>query len=1085
MTHKPEKRPETGFDPSPQTSQLRQDGLRGGADPVHTDPARAEIATHHLMDEARLVDGLVERTIFTGDERTRIAVLAGRLVEAARANRHQHGGVDAFMHEYGLSSEEGVILMCLAEALLRIPDKDTADALIAEKIGGGHWEKHLFRSDSLFVNASTFGLMITGRVVRLGRDKGTGPAAVLKRLVSRSGEPVIRQALRQAMRILGDSFVLGRTIEEALARAAPLEAKGYRYSFDMLGERARTDHDAERYLGRYMAAVEAVGKAHPARADLRPQELAARPSISVKLSALHPRFDPGKEERLMRELLPRLVDLAAAARSRGVALTIDAEEQDRLDLTLDLFAATFADPGLAGWPGLGLAVQAYGKRAIPVLRWLRRLAVEAGKPIPVRLVKGAYWDSEIKWAQERGLDDYPVLTRKAHTDVAWFACMRLLLAEPAAFVPQFATHNALSIAAVSVAAPPTAVFEFQRLHGMGEALYQEVVGDDATPGPACRVYAPVGPHEDLVAYLVRRLLENGANTSFVNRLADEEAQIAEIIRNPVAMVEAERQSGAPLRRLPRPTDIYLPDRRNSSGLALDQAAVRQRLLADLEAELQVAPFPVAPLIDGKVATETGPREAVLCPHDRRQRIGSVHGADASAVERAIAGAAKAAHAWDRLGGPARADLLDKAADLYELNRARLIAVMVREAGKTLENALGDVREAVDFLRYYASEARRLFSGPVSLKGPTGETNTIELRGRGPFACISPWNFPLAIFTGQVAAALAAGNPVLAKPAEQTPIVAFLAAQLLQEAGLPPGVLQLLPGDGSVGAALVKDPRVAGVAFTGSNATGWAIQQALAERRGAIVPFIAETGGLNAMIADSSALPEQAIRDAVRSAFDSAGQRCSAARLFFVQEDVAKPMIDMLVGAVEALDIGDPLDYATDIGPVIDQDAMDRLDAHKLRMQKQATELVDLPLPPDCEVGTYVTPAVFEIADAGLLKEEVFGPILHVVRFAGGHLDKVVAAINASGYGLTLGLHSRIGAVADYVAEHARVGNLYVNRNQIGAVVGVQPFGGEGLSGTGPKAGGPNYLARFATERVRATDITATGGNVALLGLGEA
>jgi len=1046
-------------------------------------PPRDEIATHHLTDEARLVGGLIERAIFTADERTRIANLAAKLVRAARANRHKHGGVDAFMNEYGLSSEEGVILMCLAEALLRIPDKATADALIAEKIGGGHWENHLGRSDSLFVNASTFGLMITGSVVRLGQDKGTGPAAILKRLVSRSGEPVIRQALRRAMRILGDSFVLGRSIGEALARAAPLEARGYRFSYDMLGERARTAEDAERYFSRYMAAVNAVGKAHPAGAGSGPHELPARPSISVKLSALHPRFDPGKEERLARELLPHLVELAAAARRYGVGLTVDAEEQDRLDLTLGLFAAAFADPALAAWPGLGLAVQAYGKRAIPVLRWLRGLAQQAGKPIPVRLVKGAYWDSEIKWAQERGLDDYPVLTRKAHTDVSWFACMRLLLSDPAAYLPQFATHNALSIAAVSVAAPSTRAFEFQRLHGMGEALYEEVVGDNGRPGAACRIYAPVGPHEDLVAYLVRRLLENGANTSFVNRLADEEAPIADIIKDPVATVEAESEPGAPPRRLARPQEIFAPERVNSRGMALDQSAVRQPLLAEIDAELETA-FSAAPLVDGKVVAGADPVDLVLCPHDRRQRIGTVRAADAAAIERAIEGARRAAHAWDRLGGPARAAVLDKAADLYERRRVRLMAVMVREAGKTLENALSDVREAVDFLRYYAAEARRLFAGPVALKGPTGETNTIELRGRGPFACISPWNFPLAIFTGQVAAALAAGNPVLAKPAEQTPIVAFLATQLLQEAGLPPGVLQLLPGDGSVGAALVNDPRVAGVAFTGSNATGWAIQKALAERRGAIVPFIAETGGLNAMIADSSALPEQAIRDVLRSAFDSAGQRCSAARLFFVQEDVAKPMLDMLVGAVEALDIGDPLDYATDIGPVIDEDAVERLDAHKLRMQKLGAELVDVALPAECEVGTYVTPAVFEIADAGLLKEEVFGPILHVVRFQGGHLDKVVAAINASGYGLTLGLHSRIAAVADYVAEHARVGNLYINRNQIGAVVGVQPFGGEGLSGTGPKAGGPHYLARFATERVRTTDITATGGNVGLLGLGE-
>jgi RHH-type proline utilization regulon transcriptional repressor/proline dehydrogenase/delta 1-pyrroline-5-carboxylate dehydrogenase len=1045
-------------------------------------PPRDEIAAWHLTDETGLVDRLMERAIFTGDDRARIANTAAQFVRAARANRHKHGGIDAFMAEYGLSSDEGIILMCLAEALLRIPDKDTVDALIAEKIGSGHWMRHLGHSDSLLVNASTFGLMITGGVVRLGQDKGSGPAAVLKRLVGRSGEPVIRQALRQAMRILGDSFVLGRTIEEALARARPLEAMGLRFSYDMLGERARAAADADKYFDRYMAAAQAIGRAHPVgHSIMRAHELLARPGLSVKLSALHPRFDPGKEERLMRELKPRLVELALEARRNGLMLTIDAEEQDRLDPTLTLLAAAFCDPALKGWPGLGIVVQAYGKRAIPVLRWLRRLAQAQGKPIPVRLVKGAYWDSEIKWAQERGLADYPVLTRKVHTDLSWLACMRLLLSDPAAFVPQLATHNALSIAAVSVVAPSAGAYELQRLHGMGEAIYDEVTGNGKIG--ACRIYAPVGPHEDLVAYLVRRLLENGANTSFVNRLADAAAPIEEIVRDPLAVVEVERQNRIAPALLPRPVEIFLPQRMNSSGMALDQPAVRQSLQAEIAAVLQ-APFSAGSIVDGKSLAGGDLGRFVVCPHDRRQHVGTVRSADAATIEQAIAGAQKVAHGWDRLGGSARAAILERAADLYERDRVRLMAVIVREAGKTLENALGDVREAIDFLRYYASEARRLFAGPVSLKGPTGETNTIELRGRGPFACISPWNFPLAIFTGQVAAALAAGNPVLAKPAEQTPIVAFLAAQLLNEAGLPPGVLQLLPGDGIVGAALVKDPRVVGVAFTGSNATGWAIQSALADRRGAMVPLIGETGGLNAMIADSSALPEQAIRDVVRSAFDSAGQRCSAARLFFVQEDAAEPMIDMLVGAVEALDIGDPLDYATDIGPVIDEDAAERLDAHKLRMQKEGRQLVDLDLPPDCETGTYVTPAVFEIADAGLLKEEVFGPILHVVRFQAGHLDKVVAAINAGGYGLTLGVHSRIAAVADYVAEHARVGNLYVNRNQIGAVVGVQPFGGEGLSGTGPKAGGPNYLTRFATERVRTTDITATGGNVALLGLGE-
>ncbi len=1046
-------------------------------------PERDEIAAYHLMEEPRLVGGLVERAIFTAAENNRIAALASRLVNAARANRHEFGGVDAFMHEYGLTSEEGIILMCIAEALLRIPDKGTADALIAQKIGGGRWEAHLGHSDSWFVNASTFGLMITGQVVRLGEAKGTSPPAVLKRLVAKSGEPFIRRALRTAMTILGDNFVLGRTIEEALARARPYEEMGYRFSYDMLGERARNAADATRYFDRYKDAIETIGKSKPTRGEITNRELLMRPSISVKLSALHPRFDPGKDARLARELTPRLIELASAARWLGLGLTVDAEEQDRLDLTLGLFAAAYTDPALNAWSGLGIAVQAYGRRAIPTLRWLRRLSQYGGKQIPVRLVKGAYWDSEIKWAQERGLADYPVLTRKVHTDVSYLACMRLLLSDPVAFYPQFATHNAQSIASAAVAAPSTQAFEFQRLHGMGEAVYAEVVGADKL-GAACRIYAPVGPHEDLVAYLVRRLLENGANTSFVNRLADQDAPLEDIIKDPVASVEAEKERGANLLGLPRPQEIFAPERINSRGMALDQPQVQQALLAEISAELRGG-FTAAPIVDGKLpAAKDAQTEAVVSPHDRRHRVGSVRLADPTTIDAAIQSATKATHGWDRLGGPRRAEILERAADLYERDRVRLMAAMVREAGKTIDNALGDVREAIDFLRYYANEARRLFSSTQSLRGVTGETNILELRGRGPFAAISPWNFPLAIFTGQVAAALAAGNPVLAKPAEQTPITAYLAVRLLHEAGVPGDVLHLLPGGGNVGAALVSDPRVAGVVFTGSNATGWAIQTALANRRGAMVPLIAETGGLNAMIADSSALPEQVVRDVVRSAFDSAGQRCSAARLFFVQEDVAKPMIDMVVGAVEALDIGDPLNFATDVGPVIDEDAMDRLDAHKLRMQKLGAELIDAPMPYECDAGTYVTPAVFEIANADALEEEVFGPILHVVRFQAGHLDKVVAAINASGYGLTLGIHSRIPGVADYVAEHARVGNLYVNRNQIGAVVGVQPFGGEGLSGTGPKAGGPNYLARFSTERVRTTDITATGGNVGLLGIGD-
>jgi len=1042
-------------------------------------PARDEIAAHYLQDEQRLVDRLIERAVFSEDDRRRISELARRLVFAARGAHGKHAGVDAFMREYGLSSEEGIILMCLAESLLRIPDSETADDLIAEKLAGGQWGKHRGHSDSLLVNASTWALMLTGRVVKLREARGANPFDALKRLVARSGEPVIRQAVKQAVKLLGDQFVLGRTIREALVRAEDFQEQGYLFSFDMLGEAARTEKDAEAYFDRYMAAIDAVGQSAGPFSGMHVDALYMRPGVSIKLSALHPRFEPGKEDRLSAELSPRLLTLARTARSRGLTLTVDAEEQDRLEPTLDMFARLFTDAALEHWNGLGIAVQAYGKRAVPTLRWLRQLAERTGKRIPVRLVKGAYWDSEIKWAQERALADYPVFTRKLNTDVSYLACMRLLLSDPKAFYPQFATHNAYSIAAAHIAGGP-AQFEFQRLHGMGEGLYEQIVGKTAGITRPCRIYAPVGGHEDLLAYLVRRLLENGANTSFINRLADDEAPVAELIRDPVELAEAERGAGAePSRTIVRPREIYMPGRMAASGLALTQAQERQALFAAMGNALDDV-FEAGPIIGGTATVGGDAASLVTCPHDRRERIGSVCVTTPAQADVAIARAGAAAHDWNRLGGAKRADILAAAADLFERDKPRLMAVIVREAGKTLEDAQGDVREAIDFLRYYAGEARRLFAGPVALPGPTGERNTLTLHGRGVFACISPWNFPLAIFTGQVAAALAAGNAVLAKPAEQTPITAFLATKLLHEAGVPGNVLHLLPGSGRLGAALVKDARVNGISFTGSNETAWSIQKALADRRSAIVPFIAETGGINAMIADSSALPEQVVRDAVRSAFNSAGQRCSAARVLFLQDDTADETIDMLVGAIEALDVGDPFEYATDIGPVIDEDAQDALDGHKVRMQREARQLVDLALPEGCRAGNYVTPAAFEIDRLGVIDHEVFGPILHVARYARGSLDKVVEAINASGYGLTLGLHSRIEGIADYVAEHARVGNIYVNRNQIGAVVGVQPFGGEGLSGTGPKAGGPNTLLAYAAERVRSTDVTATGGNLELL-----
>jgi RHH-type proline utilization regulon transcriptional repressor/proline dehydrogenase/delta 1-pyrroline-5-carboxylate dehydrogenase len=1034
-------------------------------------PSRSAIAAMLFADETATVRALAAEAALSPEDQRRVAELARQLVAAVRAGRRQQGGIDAFMQEYSLSSEEGVVLMCLAEALLRIPDADTADRLIADKLGGKDWERHLGQSDSLFVNASAWGLMLTGRFVDLGRITGGDAPSYLRRLVTRSGEPIVRNAMKQAMRIMGKQFVLGRTIDEALAVAAPLEAEGYRFSYDMLGEAAFTSADAERYFESYRKALAMVGQ------KSRGADVFARASISVKLSALHPRYEEKQESRVMAELLPRVASLAAEARALDVGLTIDAEEANRLDLSLELFGRLCQDPRLRGWNGLGLAVQAYTKRARPVLQWLAEVAGATSRIVPVRLVKGAYWDTEIKRAQEQGFQGYPLFTRKVSTDVSYLACARYLLSRRDAFYPQFATHNAHTLAAVSVLAGNDRRFEFQRLHGMGQALYEQVVGKDRMNQP-CRIYAPVGSHEDLLAYLVRRLLENGANTSFVNRLADDEAPIAEIIADPVA--EAAKLAAIPHPKIPLPRDIF-PGRVNSQGLALWDDAARGKLVDGIVDALKT-PAVAHALVDGEPVTG-GPLRRIDSPADRSLGLGEVHEASDAAAARTMEVAAAAQQGWDEAGGPARAAILEKAADLYEAATPKLAALLVREAGKTLDNAIADIREAVDFLRYYAVAARGQFEGPTLLPGPTGERNEISLHGRGVFACISPWNFPLAIFTGQVAAALAAGNAVVAKPAEQTPLVAFAGVRLLHQAGIPPAVLNFLPGDGArLGKLLLAHPALAGVAFTGSNETASIINRALAARAGAIPALIAETGGLNAMIVDSSALPEQAVRDVLASAFDSAGQRCSAARILFVQEDVADRVIAMLKGAMAELTIGDPMDYATDVGPVIDEEARAVLEAHKARMRAEAKTICELALPSACARGSFVAPAAYELASLAPLTREVFGPILHVVRFSGGRLQEVCAALNATGYGLTLGLHTRIERTAAEVRRLVRVGNLYVNRNQIGAVVGAQPFGGEGLSGTGPKAGGPHYLLRFASERVVSTDTTASGGNAALMSL---
>ncbi|MBI5165038.1 MAG: bifunctional proline dehydrogenase/L-glutamate gamma-semialdehyde dehydrogenase PutA [Magnetospirillum sp.] len=1033
--------------------------------PAPADPLRRRIRDAGQADEALCLAPLIDASRFPEPRASRITRTAIRLVEGVRQKRGRLGDLDAILSEYRLATHEGVVLMCLAEALLRIPDTGTADRLIQDKIGGGNWERHLGKSRDAFVNASTWALMLTGRLIRVDDDLAAGGlAAAARRLAARLGEPVVREAMVQAMRILGSQFVMGRTIDEALARARSQEGKGWRHSFDMLGEAARSRADAVRYRESYAQAIAAIGTASNGRGPVD------GPGISVKLSALHPRFEFAQRDRVLTELRPILADLCRQARDAEIGLTIDAEEADRLELTLDVVQHLAADPALSGWNGLGLAVQAYQKRALPVIDWVIDLARNHRRRIMVRLVKGAYWDSEIKRAQERGLSHYPVFTRKAATDVSALACAaRLLAAGPAVF-PQFATHNAHTVAAVLEMAGERRDWEFQRLHGMGEALYAQVV-DPARP---CRVYAPVGSHEDLLPYLVRRLLENGANASFVNRIADESEPIERIVAHPAETLLHERS------RLPLPADLYAPERRNSRGLDLADPAELAGL-ADAFEHVAAAAYAATPIIGGSECG-SGSAEAVRDPADLRRQVGHVLSASPADVARAVGLAAAATRSWDEAGGEARAQVLERASDLFEAERAALLWLAVREAGKTIPDAVAELREAVDFLRYYAARARGDFSRPMVLPGVTGEANTLSLHGRGVFACISPWNFPLAIFTGQVAAALAAGNAVVAKPAEQTPLIAAQAVRLLHAAGVPHEVLALLPGDGAIGAALVTEAKVAGVAFTGSTETARAIQRALAARTGPLIPLIAETGGQNAMIVDSSALPEQVVADVLTSAFQSAGQRCSALRVLFLQDDIHDRVMGMLTGAVEELSIGDPAMLATDIGPVIDRPALEALNAADARLRHDGQPLFAAALPDATRHGLFVAPRAYAVTS--MPAAEVFGPILHVMRFAADRLDAVLDAIEETGSGLTLGLHSRIDAVARHVTARARVGNVYVNRSMIGAVVGSQPFGGEGLSGTGPKAGGPHTLLRFATERALSVNLAAAGGNATLLAQGR-
>jgi RHH-type proline utilization regulon transcriptional repressor/proline dehydrogenase/delta 1-pyrroline-5-carboxylate dehydrogenase len=1033
---------------------------------------RNELRRAYRPDEESVVAERIAQAKLSPSELGEATATARALVKGVRA--HKPSGVDAFLHAYDLGSDEGVAMMCLAEALLRIPDAHTADELIADKLAGPDWSEKLGRSDSSFVNAATFSLLLTGKVLEGAQDRSDNWRAALGRAVGGLGARVVRPAAREAMKILGRNFVFGRTIGEALKRAGPEQRQGLSHSFDMLGEAAKTFDDAERYVQAYRGALDRI--ARDAKGGFRKS-----PGISVKLTALHPRFEFTHRDEALAAVIPVVRELALKAAKADVHFTIDAEEADRLELQMDVFEALLADDELfgangkeGGWGGFGIALQAYQKRAAPLCDWVIEAARAHGRKLMVRLVKGAYWDTEIKLAQVGGLPDYPVFTRKVATDVSYLACARKLIAASEVIYPAFATHNANTIGQVKALAGEKE-FEFQRLHGMGEELYEELgrleaaIGDRPTP---VRIYAPVGSHKELLAYLVRRLLENGANSSFVNRIADEQVSIDELVRDPVAELAALSPKRNP--KIVLPGDLFGASRRNSAGVDLSDPLVREPLLERLKA-LEARSWTAKPGLGA------GEPRAIVSPHDHRITVGTTFEATAAEVDRMVRAGNAAQVAWDSLGGEKRAQLLERAADLYEDHAEEFFSLCTREAGKTLIDGVLEVREAVDFLRFYASEARRQFTRPLPLPGPTGEQNELRLHGRGVIAAISPWNFPLAIFTGLVSAPLAAGNAVIAKPAGQTPLIAALAVELMHRAGIPKDIVQLAPGSGRVvGGTLTAHPLLSGVVFTGSTETARMINRTLAERDGPIIPFVAETGGQNSMIVDSSALPEQVTRDVISSAFQSAGQRCSALRVLFVQEDVADNMIKMIAGAMEALKVGDPGDLATDVGPVIDEAAKKVLDDHLEWLDKNAKRICRLKPPKEAANGCFVAPAFYEIQSLSQLNQENFGAILHVIRFAGDKLDEVVEAINTTGYGLTLGLQSRIDTVRDYVEEHARVGNFYVNRNQIGAVVESQPFGGEGLSGTGPKAGGPHYVARFATERVTCIDTTAAGGNASLM-----
>ncbi|QGG91287.1 bifunctional proline dehydrogenase/L-glutamate gamma-semialdehyde dehydrogenase PutA [Agrobacterium sp. MA01] len=1035
--------------------------------PATTDFPRFEAP--YAGDDDQLIRHFASRLSLSESQNGAIDRRATTYIDAIRNNSGSVGGVEDFLREYGLSTREGLALMVLAEALLRVPDALTQDRLIEDKLKEGGWSEHEAHGDSWFVSASAWALGLSARVIRPGET----PEGVMRGLVKRLGLPTVRSATKQAMRFLGHHFVLGETIKDALSRAAKSEERGYRHSFDMLGEGARTAEDAKRYFQSYAMAIEAIG-AHMAKHG-KSQLLPNRMGISVKLSALHPRYLATHRDRVMRELVPDLLKLAQMAKAHQLNFTVDAEEADRLELSLDVVAAVFADPSLSGWDGFGLAIQAYQKRAPQVIDYIDGLCQQYGRRMMVRLVKGAYWDTEVKRAQERGLDDYPVWTRKQATDLSYLHCAAKLMEKRARIFPQFATHNALTVSTIiELAGADRSGFEFQRLHGMGEALYDTLLsGNDRI---ACRIYAPVGGYRDLLAYLVRRLLENGANSSFVAVAGDKNIPVTALLERPTEKLGLGNGQSARHSQIPMPLALY-GDRKNSAGFEFGHRDYLERLMARIGQPL--SEIAARPLVPG--ATGATSDEAVLSPADRAHKVGTVRNATPADVDRAFAAGRQGFALWSRTPVEERAATLDKLADLLEADRDRLLALLALEAGKTLDDGVAEIREAVDFCRYYAAQARKQFGEAEVMPGPTGELNRLSWRGRGVFACISPWNFPLAIFLGQVSAALVAGNAVIAKPAPQTPLIAFEAVKLFHKAGVPEDVLMLLPGAGDVGAAIAAHPKLAGIAFTGSTGTAQAINRTLAAKDGPIVPLIAETGGLNAMIVDATALAEQVADDVVLSAFRSAGQRCSALRILYLQEDIADGMLEMIEGAARELNLGNPLEITTDIGPVIDEKQKAMLESHIAEMKRSQKVRYAGKVP---ATGNFFAPHIVELDRPEALTREIFGPVLHVVRWKAKALDQVIASIDATGYGLTLGVHSRIEATIRKVTEALDTGNIYVNRNMIGAVVGTQPFGGSGMSGTGFKAGGPAYLSRFAVEQVISVNTAAAGGNASLIAIGE-